>query len=102
VADRPPWLAGRTTGDLLILIISITIAGAVLLGEVGVVIITLIRPGTDTTTAGAAIASVINVLIGLLAGFLAGKTDTHLTITKGQRRLELDRREVGDDEPDHE
>jgi hypothetical protein len=92
------WLERRTTGDLLILIISLTVCGTVLLGMLVLGTIAVIQPGTDTTAGAAAIVGVINVLIGLLAGFLAGRTDTHLSISRD--RVEADRRAVPENDAD--
>lgn len=83
------FLDRRTTGDLLILIISLTVCGTVLLGMILIGAITLAQPGADVSAWAATIAGVINVLIGLLAGFLAGRTDTHLILGRGT--VEVDR-----------
>lgn len=88
----------RTTGDLLILIISMTVCGAVLLGTLVLGAIAIVQPGTDTSAGAATIAGVLNVLIGLLAGFLAGRTDTHLILGRGQ--IDVERKPV-DEQPDH-
>ena len=79
----------RTTGDLLILIITGIIGSAVVLGIVLIGVVALFRPGTDTSAVGGTITSVISILIGLLAGFLAGRTDAHLSITRD--RIEASR-----------
>ena len=46
----------------------------------------LIDPDTDTSGAANAVADVINTLIGLLAGFLAGRTE--LQKVRRERREE--------------
>lgn len=75
---RRPWFAERTTGDLLILIISATVCFSVLASGMALFIVTLWVPERDTTAGFHAISDVVNTLIGLLAGFLAGRTDATL------------------------
>lgn len=69
------WLARRTTGDILLLLIAGTICGSVILGGATVALVEILHPSTDTSTVIGMIGDVINTLIGLLAGFLAGRTD---------------------------
>ena len=79
---RRPWFADRTTGDLLVILIAVTVCTAVLSFTVLIGILTLTQPDRDTSAAGAAVTDVVNTLIGLLAGFLAGRTDAHMTIER--------------------
>ena len=69
----------RTTGDLLVLLIAGTVCFAVTAAGAGLFIVTVVHPDRDTTSGFHAISDVINTLIGLLAGFLAGRTDANLT-----------------------
>lgn len=71
-------LRNRTTGDLLILAITATVCLAVLAAGLALFIVTLRLPDRDTTQGFHAISDVVNTLIGLLAGFLAGRTDARL------------------------
>lgn len=71
-------LKGRTTGDLLILAITATVCLSVLAAGTALFIVTLRVPDRDTTAGFHAISDVVNTLIGLLAGFLAGRTDARL------------------------
>jgi hypothetical protein len=64
----------RSTADVLILMIAGTICGVILLTVVGVNILELVNPDADTKVISAAIANVVNTLVGLLAGYLAGRT----------------------------
>jgi hypothetical protein len=64
---------GRSTGDTLILMIAGTVCVSVLLSVLTVVVLQFIQP--DNKGGFAAIADVINTLISLMAGFLAGRTD---------------------------
>lgn len=94
VARKKPWWAERTTGDLLILGISFTVCFSVLASGALVGLLALVQPTRDTSAMVGAIGDVINTLIGLLAGFLAGRTDAHMNMTKaadGSRTWEFDR-----------
>jgi hypothetical protein len=81
---RKPWYADRTTGDLLILVIASTVCFSVLASGMALFIVTLLYPEEDTSQGFHAVSDVINTLIGLLAGFLAGRTDA----TLGKQKLE--------------
>lgn len=52
-----------------------TVCFAVLATGAAIVITRIFSPDTDTSQAARQVADVINTLIGLLAGFLAGRTD---------------------------
>jgi len=57
-------------------------------------LLALLQPTRDTSQMVGAIGDVINTLIGLLAGFLAGRTDAHMNMTRaadGSRTWEFDR-----------
>jgi len=83
--ERHGLLTGRTTGDLLILLIASTVCFAVLASGAGLFIVSVLHPESDSSAGFHAIGDVINTLIGLLAGFLAGRTDADLT-----RRRQID------------
>jgi hypothetical protein len=67
VPDRP-------TMDILILLVAGTICVTVLISTFSIVIIEVVNPESDTSAAANIISDTINTLIGLLAGFIAGKT----------------------------
>jgi hypothetical protein len=71
-----PPLRDRSTGDLLILMLAALIVVSVLISTIGIVIIEIARPDQDTGHAGAVIANIINTLVGLVAGYLAGRTES--------------------------
>jgi len=73
---------GRSTTDILILMVAGTVCFSVLAAGATVGITAIVNPDSDLSPASNAIGDVINTLIGLLAGFLAGRTDAT------QRRLE--------------
>lgn len=69
------WLTHRNTGDILLLLIAGTICFSVIAGGATVAVVEMVHPTTDTSQVINMISDVINTLIGLLAGFLAGRTD---------------------------
>jgi hypothetical protein len=86
-------LRDRSTGDLLVLGIAATICFAVIATGAITAVYAFVNPGADISGPARLIADIINTLIGLLAGFLAGRTDA-TTTTLGQRSQ--------DAEPDHQ
>jgi hypothetical protein len=71
-------LSDRSTGDLLMLVIVSTVAFSVLASGTALFLITILVPDRDTQAGFHALGDVINTLIGLLAGFMAGRTDAAL------------------------
>jgi hypothetical protein len=70
-------LKNRSTGEVLILLVGMTICGYVVVSGTVVLVLSFVNPDASfLTTAARNIADIINTLIGLLAGFLAGKTDS--------------------------
>jgi hypothetical protein len=67
-------MKGRTTTDVLILLVAGTICFAILATGAAVAALNIARPGVDTSTSQKTISDAVNLLIGILAGFLAGKT----------------------------
>jgi hypothetical protein len=67
-------LRDRPTGDLLVLLVAGTICAGVLLGGAALIVSAFVQPEVDVSGGARAVAGVINTLVGLLAGFLAGKT----------------------------
>ena len=69
-------LRGRPTTDLLILLIGGTICLGILLGIVGVIVVEAVNPdSTDLAKLAGNLNDVISTLVGLLAGWLAGRTE---------------------------
>ena len=79
-------MRNRSTTDLLILMVAGTVCFAVLAAGAGVAAVEIAHPEVDTTSAQNSIGDVINTLIGLLAGFLAGRTQVQVERTKQERR----------------
>lgn len=66
----------RSTTDLLLLTIAATICLAVLVALVGILVIEFHNPAENLSATLGNLNDVVNTLIGLLAGFLAGRTDS--------------------------
>lgn len=79
-------LRDRPTTDLLVLMVAGTICLSVLVGGATAGFLLLFRPDSDTGKIVVLISDVLNTLIGLLAGFLAGRSDASYTAM--QRRIE--------------
>lgn len=69
----PPWFASRSTPDLLILVIAGAIGITVVSFSVWLGVLLVTQPERDVTTAATALAGILNTMVGLLAGFLAGR-----------------------------
>ena len=67
-------LSDRRTGDLLVLMVAGTICFVVVFGSIALFGTELVNPGADTAPGLRTIGGVMNTLVGLLAGFLAGKS----------------------------
>jgi ABC-type proline/glycine betaine transport system permease subunit len=68
-------MAKRPLMDIIILMVAATICSAILISLIAIAAIELINPDQDTTVATATMASFLNILMGLLAGFIAGRTE---------------------------
>jgi hypothetical protein len=87
----------RSTTDILILMIASTICFAVLASGATIAFIEIRSNGdADTSVAFKSVQDVLNTLIGLLAGFLAGRTQSTLDIQRETRRM---RKQGADDAP---
>jgi flagellar basal body-associated protein FliL len=88
------WLGTRSTGDLLVLLIASTICFFVVATGVALAFLAFIHPEQDTSHAAQVVIDVINMLFGLMAGFLAGRTD-YLRVRE-EREMLKDAREQGE------
>lgn len=80
----------RSTGDLMVLMIAGTVCFSVLASGALVAVLSLFRPETDVTLWVQRVTAIVNTLIGLLAGFLAGRTDVTI-----RAKLDTDEDEDG-------
>jgi hypothetical protein len=70
-----PWMRDRSTADLLVMMLAGTVCVAIIVGEVGIVVVQLTNSDADTSHAGGTIGQIINTLVGMVAGYLAGRTE---------------------------
>lgn len=75
----PRRLRDRSTGDLLVLMVTMTVCATILLSGAVILVTEIINPETDTSDGLRTITGILNTLIGLIAGFLAGKTGSTLS-----------------------
>jgi len=68
--------------------VSFTICSAVVVGGSMILLSELIHPDVDTTRGLVLVSDIINTLIGLLAGFLAGRTETVQIALKAKQEEE--------------
>jgi hypothetical protein len=92
-------LRDRPTGDLMVLLVAFTVCGSVVLGGAAVITVTLFRPDVDVSNAARNIADLLNTLIGLLAGFLAGRTDANVTAARKMHDEQVRRDDQRKEEP---
>lgn len=68
--------------------IASTVCAVILITVLAVVIVKFFHPETSTDIAVRTIAGILNTMIGLLAGFLAGRTDLYQRRMEDQRALD--------------
>ena len=75
------WFTGRSVAEVLIVMVGATVCSYVIISTF-VVIVLAFATDKDVSDLGRNIADIINTLIGLLAGFLAGRTDLGKKVTE--------------------
>jgi|SRR5262245_66140902 len=89
-------MKGRSTGELLILMVAGTVCFSVLATGAMIALLSLFRPEVNTDAANGALRDTINTLIGVLAGFLAGKTDATKQQDQVQQQIAELHQKVGE------
>jgi uncharacterized membrane protein HdeD (DUF308 family) len=70
-----PRFQDRSTGDILILSITFTVCVSVMASGIVIALVSLLHPDKDVSVWISRITGIINTMIGVMAGFLAGRTD---------------------------
>ena len=69
-------LRERSTGEIMVLMITSTVCFGIIASGALVAILVIWHPSVDVTPWITRITGLLNTMIGLLAGFLAGRTDS--------------------------
>ena len=93
-------LRDRPTGDLLILLVAVTVCGSVMVSGGAIILLAIFQPDFDVTNAARNVTDLLNTLVGLLAGFVAGRTD--LGVQRKQDEINRLREEVEAKKPPKE
>jgi predicted permease len=67
-------LLERSTGDIIVLMIAFTVCTVVLITTIAIIGIKFFKPEVNTDIAVRTVSGLTNTLIGLLAGFIAGRS----------------------------
>jgi ABC-type amino acid transport system permease subunit len=70
------WMEKRSTGEIMVIAITFTVCWGVVASGLAIFILAVLRPEVDITVWVTRVTGLLNTMIGLLAGFLAGRTDT--------------------------
>jgi hypothetical protein len=68
-------LRDRETGDLMVLLIAGTICATVMFATIGSFVFKVVNPEADINKTFVLVADILNTMVGLLAGFLAGRAE---------------------------
>lgn len=74
MTDDGRGLGSRSTADLLILLVAATVCVAVLAAGGALAVVAIVQPGRDLSDVGGTLSHIVSVLVGLVAGFLAGRS----------------------------
>jgi hypothetical protein len=88
-----PWKTNRPISDLLVLMITFTVCFSVVISGMTIAVIAFFHPDTDVSLWTSKVSGIINTMVGLLAGFLAGRTTAKNGNTK------TDESDAGEDGP---
>jgi hypothetical protein len=68
-------MAERSTIELMVLILTVTVCATILLIGGGIAVSELIHPEVDTSAAASGLAQVLSMILGALLGLLAGRSE---------------------------
>lgn len=74
----PTWgaaLLNRSTGEIIVLLLAVTICIGIGASTIFLGVIEIIDPSIDTSQPLSVVSDTVNTLIGVMAGFLAGRTE---------------------------
>ena len=83
------WLRQRSTGELLVLIVAGTVCGYVMVTGTVAIVLVFVHPEIDFSRLAGSLSDIINTLIGLMAGFLAGKSEKYFAKPPGDESEDL-------------
>jgi hypothetical protein len=72
-SPSPSRFRDRPTGDILVLLIAGTVCFGVLASGAVIATVSILHPETDVSSWIARVSAILNTMVGLLAGFLAGR-----------------------------
>lgn len=75
VRGKDPWWTGRSTIELMVLIMTLTVCGALLLAGAAIVTVELLNPEADTSAVINNMSDILSTILGGLLGLLAGRSD---------------------------
>jgi hypothetical protein len=84
------WLGRRSTAEILVLTVTVTICIGLIFSGGALIVYEFVNPGVDSRAAAQLLAGVVNTLIGLVAGFLAGRVDQAGNGSKNQPPSDTD------------
>lgn len=79
----------RPTGDLLVLMIAGTVCFGVLASGAIIAVVVLLHPETDVSNWISRVSGILNTMVGLLAGFLAGRGTVLVKSGEGTFKTEV-------------
>ena len=63
----------RSSIDVVVIILTCTIAGTLVVSIIGLVIMKLIHPEADTSRGAEAVSNIVTTIVGALVGFIGGR-----------------------------
>lgn len=76
-------MKGRSTIDLVVILMTSMVGVVLLLSVVGVLILKITHPELDTSKAGEAVGGVVTTIVGALVGFIGGRAAGRLEANGG-------------------